>query len=146
MDFTSIFNISASGMSVEKARLDIAAINLANVNTTRSTNGQLFKPLRVISEPRTATDFETSLQDNLSDIAIDGAQVNSVEELNLAPRMVLDPGHPDADSRGYVAYPAVNSATEMIQIMTASRAYEADVRAMNAGKAMLQKALEIGGK
>jgi flagellar basal-body rod protein FlgC len=141
MNYLSAFDISGSGMSVEKLRLDVTAINLANVHTSRTADGGIFKPLRVLTTARTAQSFEASL--NLVSSA--GAPMADVVEADVSPRMVYDPGHPDADGKGFVAYPDINPVSEMINLMTATRAYEANVRAMNAAKTMALKALEIGG-
>jgi flagellar basal-body rod protein FlgC len=142
MDYRSAFQISASGMTVEKLRVDVTAVNLANVHSTRSADGKLFRPLRVVSQEATAS-FSTTFR-QLS-TTLRGAQVAAVEELNVAPRLVLEPGHPDADEKGFVAFPGVDQVSEMVNLMTAVRAYEANVIAMNAAKVMTVKALEIGG-
>jgi flagellar basal-body rod protein FlgC len=141
MNYLAAFDISGSGMSVEKLRLDVTAINLANVHTSRTAEGGIFKPLRVLTTARLAPSFEAAL--NLVSSA--GAPMADVVEAEVAPRMVYDPGHPDADEKGFVAYPDINPVSEMINLMTATRAYEANVRAMNAAKTMALKALEIGG-
>jgi flagellar basal-body rod protein FlgC len=146
MDYFSAFDISASGLSVEKARLDVTAVNLANASSTRSADGVLFKPLRVVSGPKLAPTFSQRL-DNLlqKNLSVSGVQIRDVREIDANPRLVHDPGHPDADDKGFVAYPPINPVTEMVQLMTATRAYEANIRAMNAAKTMALKALEIGG-
>lgn len=144
MDYLAAFDISASGMSVERTRLDVTAFNLANINTARTANGNLYRPLRVISEPSQIS-FENMLASAGSALTNKGVDITSIEEMDTAPRMVLDPGHPNADARGYVAFPGINSTAEMINLMTATRSYEANVRALNAAKTMAMKALEIGG-
>ena len=144
MDYLTALDISASGMSVEKTRLDVTALNLANVNTSRTADGKLFRPLRVVSQP-SQTNFENMLSSVGINIPYQGAEIAAIEEMNTAPRMVQDPGHPDADAKGFVAYPGVNSTAEMVNLITATRTYEANVRALNAAKTMALKALEIGG-
>lgn len=142
MDFGLAAAISASGMEVERARLDASAINLANVHTSRTVAGGGFKPLRVISQSGSRT-FGNAL-DVLSG-RVQGVSEVFVEEVDVPPRLVFEPGHPDADDKGFVAYPRIDSLTEMVNVMSAVRAYEANVIAMNAAKTMAMKALEIGG-
>lgn len=145
MNYMAAFDISATGMSVEKTRLDVTAVNLANVNSTRSADGGVYKPMRVISGEKCGTDFITTM-DALSNYGkLRGAEVLSVEKLDVAPRMVFEPSHPDADQKGFVSYPGVNQVSEMVNLITALRSYEANVVAMNAAKSMALKALEIGG-
>jgi len=141
MNAFSAFEISAAGMSVERLRLDVSAINLANANTTRAPDGTLFRPLRVTAST-IQPPFDT-LMDRLMFAGNLGGDAE-VRAMDVEPRRVFDPGHPDADERGFVAYPAVNSVSEMIQLISITRAYEANVRALNAAKSMAQKALDIG--
>ena len=143
MDYRSAFQISASGMTVEKLRVDVTAVNLANVHSTRSTDGKLFRPMRVVSHESTAGFASTMRQMGLA--ALPGTAVATVETVDVAPRMVHDPGHPEADEKGFVAFPGINQVNEMVNLMTAVRTYEANVIAMNVTKTLAVKALEIGG-
>jgi len=143
MDFSHAAAISASGMDVERARLDASAINLANMHTSRTAEGGPFKPLRVISTFGPVAAFSETMA--AAGSPIPGARVVDVQQVNVPPRMAYEPGHPDADEHGFVAYPGIDSVAEMVNIMTAVRSYEASVIAMNAAKAMAMKALEIGG-
>jgi flagellar basal-body rod protein FlgC len=143
MDYRNAFAISATGMDVEKMRLDVTAVNLANAHSTRGADGKLFRPLHVsVSEgPRNfAVGFE-----KLMNVRLYGAQAVRVEETEAAPRQVYDPGNPAADDKGFVATPGVNQVTEMVNLSLAMRSYEANVVAMNAAKTMALKALELGG-
>lgn len=142
MDFTSVAAISLSGMNVERARIDASALNLANMHVTRTPEGGPFKPVSVIAGLQSGKAFSNVLGSVGQTVPL--AQVVAIQQ-QTAPRMVLEPGHPDADSKGFVAYPAVNSVTEMLNVMTAVRAYESNVVALNGAKAMALKALEIGG-
>jgi flagellar basal-body rod protein FlgC len=144
MDYYASFAIAASGMAVQKTRLDIAALNLANASSTRA-GGALYQPQTVISGPRAAGRFEHLLAGQAAALPALGAQVVSVQPLNLPPRLVHEPGHPDADARGFVSYPAVDTLREMLTLITATRAYEANLSALNAARSMAQRALEIGG-
>lgn len=143
MDYLAAFDISASGMAVEKYRLDVVALNLANANSTRGVNGELYQPLRVISGAKNS--FANQLDIFASNQAL-GAEVVDVRPTNQEPRMVFDPSHPDADTKGYVAYPNVNTVSEMMTLIEATRAYEANVKAMNAARSMALQALDIGRK
>ncbi|RSZ56285.1 flagellar basal body rod protein FlgC [Massilia atriviolacea] len=148
MDYRNAFAISASGMTVEKTRLDTTAVNLANVHSTRGPDGKLFRPLTVkVGEAGAsfAAGFTQLQGATLRGATLRGAEVVRIEEANVAPRMVYEPGNPDADAKGYVSMPGVNQVTEMVNLASALRAYEANVVAMNAAKTMALKALDLGG-
>lgn len=144
MDYNASFQISASGMAVEKLRLDVTAANLANIHSTAASPSQLYKPMRVVSQEAPLT-FAQQFN-NAYSITGGGAQLVGVEAQAVAPRLVHEPGHPHADANGYVSYPGINHASEMVNMMSALRAYEANVVAMNAAKVMTARALEIGGQ
>jgi flagellar basal-body rod protein FlgC len=144
MDYRSAFAISATGMTVEKTRLDTTAVNLANVHSTRGPDGKLFRPLSVKVGEATSTSFAAGFE-QLAGARLHGAQVLRIEETNVAPHKLYEPGNPDADEKGYVSLPGVNQVTEMVNMASALRAYEANVVAMNAAKTMALKALELGG-
>jgi len=142
MDYMASFDISASGMAVEKTRLDIMALNLANANTTRVKGGGVYQPLKVISTAQTAN-FDNELV-RQGQVNLAGAQILEIRPVETEPRLVFDPNHPDANAKGYVSYPNVNPVSEMVTLIEATRAYEANVKAMNAAKTMALHALEIG--
>jgi flagellar basal-body rod protein FlgC len=146
MDYMTAFEISASGMALERVRLDTMALNLANANTTRSEDGGPYRPLRVIAQARNAADFEGRIDALLNDRYPGGVEVAEIATQDVDPRLVYDPGHPDADGKGYVAYPSINPVSEMVTMIEAVRGYEANVRALNAAKAMALSALEIGSE
>jgi flagellar basal-body rod protein FlgC len=127
------FRISASGMTASRLWMDVIAENLANANTTRGDNGKPYARKQVVLSEVPGT-FESALQ---------GVQVTGVVDDPSPGRRVYDPGHPDADKQGYVTLPNVTPVTEMVDLISASRGYEADTQAMNAGKAMFLKALDI---
>lgn len=143
MDYRAVFQISASGMNVEKLRLDTAALNLANMHSTTAPGTVAFKPLRVVAQPVGFAANWTRLQ---SDIAPGGVRAEVVPDGQAAQRIVHDPGHPHADASGDVRYPGVDHATQMLNVMTALRAYEANVAAMAAARSMAARALDIGGQ
>jgi flagellar basal-body rod protein FlgC len=140
MDLSPIFDISAAGMSLQQRRLEVSASNLANAQTT-TPGGLAYRPLYVVAHASPQATFQ-----NLLDAARLAPTDISIVESDALPRMVYDPGHPDADTRGYVAYPAVSPVSEMVRLVEISRAYEANVRAMNLTKSMAQRALEIGNE
>jgi len=140
MDYFNSFAISASGLTVEKLRMETAALNLANANSSAAAGAQPYTPLTVVSRPGDA--FEAHLGGG-SDVAAPVVTA-TVERQSVAPRLVHDPAHPNADQNGFVTYARVDSLTEMTSIMRATRAYEANIKAINAAKAMAQQALDIG--
>lgn len=144
MDYMAAFAISGSGMSVEKLRLDVTALNIANVHSTRGPDGTGYEPLQVISGARQARLFRSVFAAESLRLA-GGAEVLEVRAAAVAPRLVYEPNHPDADAAGFVAYPGINPVNEMVTLLAAMRAYEANVAAFNAAKTMALKALELGG-
>jgi flagellar basal-body rod protein FlgC len=143
MDYNASFQISATGMAVEKLRVDVTAANLANIHSSAAPGDQLYRPMRVISRE---IGLAFAQQFDSLNAAAGGAEVLGVEPLAVAPRRVYEPGHPHADARGFVAYPGINQTSEMVNLSTALRAYEANVVAMNAAKTMTSRTLEIGGQ
>lgn len=141
-------NISATGMTAQRLRMDILSENVANVKTTRTENGTPYVRKNVVFTEKDSSSFQAALttQLKLADRYIgNGVKVSSIVEDTETPMTVVyEPSHPDADENGYVTYPNVNVVTEMTDLIDASRAYEANVTAFNATKAMALKALEIG--
>ncbi|WUR12443.1 flagellar basal body rod protein FlgC [[Empedobacter] haloabium] len=140
MDYRAAFQISAAGMAAEKLRLDVTALNLANMHVAGSSAEQVYRPQRVITQTVSFSQQFGRLAGNAA-----GVQTTVVPQ-NVAPRMVYEPGHPYANAKGMVAYPGVDNVTEMVTLNTALRAYEANVTAMNAARTMAARALEIGGQ
>ncbi|HSV47308.1 MAG TPA: flagellar basal body rod protein FlgC [Ramlibacter sp.] len=143
MDHSSTFAISAAGMAVERARVEVAALNLANAHTTQAVGQPGFRPLRVVAQPAVAGAAFSALL--AAGDASGAAPVYQLEPASVAARQVHEPGHPLADARGFVSYPGVDPAAEMMGLMSATRAYEANVAAMNTARTLALKALEIGG-
>jgi flagellar basal-body rod protein FlgC len=144
MDYNAAFQISASGMRVEKLRLDVTAANIANMHNAAPSVAQLYRPMQVLAQ-QAPMGFGQQFG-ALYAAGQGGVQVASVEPQAVQPRMVYEPGHPYADTKGFVAYPGVNHTAEMVNLNTALRAYEANVAAMNAAKTMAARTLEIGGQ
>lgn len=136
MSLFQSFDISASALSAQRLRMDTIANNLANVNTTRTEDGGPYRRHMAIFAERRPWQSGA--------LGTGGVRVQGIVEDTDPPRRVYDPGHPDADADGYVLMPNVNVVTEMVDMISASRAYEANIAALNAAKAMATKALEIG--
>lgn len=144
MDFLSSLNISGSGLTAQKLRMDVISQNIANAEVTRTENGTPYRrKMVVLSSINGSSSFRTAL-DKAAAVKTGGVQVRSIAEDPSALVPVYNPNHPDADEEGYVMLPNVNTAQEMIDMLGASRAYEANVTAFNATKSMVLKALEIG--
>lgn len=146
MDVNGTLAISASALRAERMRLDVIASNLANANTTRTPGGGPYVRRNVVFVPQEMdSDFGATLRALSDEGAREGVAVADVVDDPTPPRMVFDPGHPDANKEGYVAYPNVNPITETVDLMAATRSYEANVQAVNATKRMAEAALSIGG-
>jgi flagellar basal-body rod protein FlgC len=137
MDLFEVFSISAAGMSVDQARLATAASNLANARTTQSSNGTEYRPLAVVVRSA-STGFDSLVA------TLPRPVVEAVEPTTAAPRMVYDPGHPDADSRGFVNFPGVDPLSTMLELVAVSRSYEANLRAFDLTRTLIQRTLEMG--
>ena len=145
MDYRAVFEISAAGMTLEKRRLEIATLNLANMHASSAPGSPTYKPLRAVAGPL-SVDFASLLADEPGDGLGHLDRSVTAMPLSSAPRLVHEPGHPHADERGMVSYPGVDQASEMIISMTALRSYEANVATAGMARAMAAKALEIGGQ
>lgn len=140
---------AASGLTAEKLRMDVISNNIANANTTRTREGGAYHRRYVVFTPRTKVNksFEKFLSLSLGKKELkagEGVRAVAIERDDNDGPLVYDPGHPDANADGYVERPNVNIVAEMVDMITASRAYEANAAAINAAKAMTQKALDIG--
>ncbi|MCI9490149.1 flagellar basal body rod protein FlgC [Lachnospiraceae bacterium 48-42] len=145
MSFLDSFDISASGLTAERQRLDIAAENLANTNTTRTESGGTYRRKMVVLQEIPQTSFRSRFNSILNRTASKGGvQVTEIVEDQRDLNPVYNPDHPDADEDGYVMMPNVDPVKETIDGMSATRSYEANITAFNAMKLMAQKALEIG--
>jgi flagellar basal-body rod protein FlgC len=148
MDNFQAFAISAAGMTLERTRVDVAALNLANANTVQTADGVGFQPMRVVARvggettPGSTPLFAQQVERGLAGLTLPQA---SIEPAGGLPRQVYEPTNPFADGKGFVRYPGVDTAAEMVTLMGALRAYEANVAAMNTSRTMLLKALDIGG-
>ncbi|MDM0122188.1 flagellar basal body rod protein FlgC [Variovorax arabinosiphilus] len=144
MDYSQSFAISAVGMGIERMRVEVAALNLANANTVQGTDAGSYQPLRVVAQAETFASMVGLGPDRSLPFA-GAVPVASIVPMDVEPRRLYEPGHPLADARGFVSYPAVDPATEMVSLMSATRAYEANVAAMNTARTLALRALDIGG-
>ena len=131
-------DINASALTAERTRMNLISSNLANANSTRTAEGGPYRRKDAV--------FAAMLDEAGTKMGGGGVEVISVVEDQSPPRLQYDPSHPDADAKGYVAFPNVNVIEEMADMITATRAYEANVTAMKAGMDMQMKALSIGSK
>ncbi|MDR0290210.1 MAG: flagellar basal body rod protein FlgC [Treponema sp.] len=153
MGIFSSINIAATGLSAERVRLDVIADNMANVNTTRTPEGGPFRRSRVIMRPRVDSPFWRSpfLPESLDNGIGRGVRVSEIQkDYATENKLRWDPTHPDAiqsgPRQGYVELPNVDVVTEMVDMISASRSYEANAAIIEGSKAMFQRALDIGGK
>ena len=144
----SSFDISASGMTAERQRLDIASENIANSNTTRTASGEgpYRRKMVVLQEvPSTTTSFRSRFNSLLNRTASKGGvRVTEIVEDQRDLQPVYNPDHPDANEEGYVMMPNVDLVKETVDGMSATRSYEANITAFNAMKLMAQRAIDIG--
>jgi flagellar basal-body rod protein FlgC len=144
MGLFDAIDVAGSGLAAERLRMDVTAGNLANAQTTQGANGQPYRRREVVlQEAQAGGQSFGSMLASASASPVNGVQVAGIVEDPAAPRRVYDPGHPDADRQGYVTMPNVNPVTEMVDLIDASRAYEANVTAMSTAKQMFTKTLDL---
>ncbi len=144
-DFFDSLDISASALSAERIRMNTISSNLANAQTTRTPEGGPYRRKDPIFEADPVREFSQVLQGKL-DVPMHKVKVVDIVSDTKAPKMVYNPDHADANPEGFVALPNVNTMEEMVNLITASRTYEANVKAINVSRSMMEKALEIGRK
>lgn len=152
MGLFSSMNVAATGLTAQRLRMDVISNNIANVNTTRTTDGGAYRRQRVVLRPRNdRLEFRTRfLPQALWKGLGEGVRVIEIAEDRSPLRLVYDPTHPDAytsgPKQGYVEYPNVNVVTEMVDMISASRAYEANVTVVQNSAQMFARGLAIGGR
>ena len=139
MAFLSSLDISASALTAQRMRMDVISENIANADTTRTANGEPYRRRVAVMAEQPLT-FSSVLRKATGG----GVEVTQIMEDMSDFNYVYDPDHPDADANGYVAKPNVDTTEEIIDMMSATRSYEANVTALNATKSIAMKALEIG--
>ncbi len=140
MDFLSALNVSGSALSAERVRVNLASSNLANAETTRDANGNIYKRLDPVFEALPMGDAREIAPDATGPM---GVRVSRIVADNGPGRKVYSPGHPDADADGFVTFPDVNPVHEVVNLMSASRAYDANAVAVETLKQMAARGLEI---
>ncbi len=143
MDFLNSMQISASGLTAQRKRMDTIASNLANIETTRTPEGGPYKRKDVMFAALPLNEFATVLEDALAD-HVRQVVVTDVVEDQSPPTMVYNPSHPDANQEGYVAMPNINLMEEMVNLINATRSFEANVQSINAAKSMALRAIDLG--
>ena len=139
MDFLSALRVSGSGLAAERVRVNLASSNLANAESTRGPDGRPYRRLDPVME---AVSFGDSLQ-GAGEPAPTGVKVSRVQADEGPGRRVFSPNHPDADESGFVTFPDVNPVHEIVNLISASRGYEANASAIDTLKTMAQRALDI---
>jgi flagellar basal-body rod protein FlgC len=142
MSLFSAISISASGMEAQRSRAELITENLANADTTRTPEGGPYKRKDAVF---TATPVSYSFADQLSMVSgqSDGVAMSDVVGDNTDPERRYMPGHPDADAQGYVSFPKINTAEEMVDLLSASRSYQANVAAISAVKDMIARSIDL---
>lgn len=143
MSLFSSLSVSASGMAAQRARTEVLVENLANSETTRTPEGGPYRRKDVIFSEDSALGSFSSAMDAALGSNLSGVMVSETTVDNSAPEMRYQPGHPDADKDGYVAFPKINPAEDMVDLLGAQRGYEANVAAISAVKDMINKSLDL---
>jgi flagellar basal-body rod protein FlgC len=143
MNLLSALSVSASGMSAQRQRTELLVENLANADTTRTPEGGPYRRKDVVfaADPN-ASNFSSLFDNQMNDSGV-GVRVAQVVQDTTEPEKRYMPGHPDADPDGYVAFPRMNPSEDMVDLLNASRSYQANVSAISAVKDMLQKSMEL---
>jgi flagellar basal-body rod protein FlgC len=144
MGYFGALDISASGLTAQRLRMDTISQNIANVNTTHTSNGGPYRRKVTLFEERAEPQAFHGYLRNAGDRIGIGVRVARIFEDDAPFKLVYEPGHPDANADGYVSLPNVDVVTEMINMISASRSYEANVTSINTTKSLANKALEIG--
>ncbi|MCL1889705.1 MAG: flagellar basal body rod protein FlgC [Desulfovibrionaceae bacterium] len=144
MDFMTALDISATALTAERTNMNIISMNLANVKTTRTVEGGPYRRKTTVMAAIPVDDSFSKHMRSALDRELRGVRVMHVAQDRRPLKLVYEPGHPDANAEGYVAYPDINVVEEMASMMTAQRGYEASVTSVDTIKGMYNKALEIG--
>ena len=144
MDFFTAMEVSASGLNAERTRLNVASSNLANAQTTKGPDGKPYARQDVVLRSGGAAGNVSGALAGDPASAVSTVSVAGIQKDATPPRMEYDPGHPDANADGYVAYPNVNPVEEMVDMITASRAYQAGVTALDSAVSLAERAIGIG--
>jgi len=144
MDFMTAMDIGASGLTAQRAQLNVISMNMANIQTTRTNEGGPYQRKSVSFESTPVySPFDQAMQ-NQTNRNLKGVKVLGVTADQRPFKQVYDPGHPDANAQGYVTYPDINVVEEMANMMQTMRGYEANVQTIQSAKRMFQRAVQIG--
>lgn len=150
MSIFSSMNISASALTAEKTRIDVISKNMANVNTTRTNGGVPYRRQVPVFQEQSNNSFAQFLSKEIGKkdrgTEAGGVNITKIVEDDTPFKLKYEPGHPDANSDGYVEMPNVDTVKEMVDLISAQRGYDANITAINSSKSMLMKALDIGGR
>lgn len=144
MDLLTSLKISASGLAANRKRMGAISSNIANAQTTRTAEGGPYRKKEVVFGAEPARESFGDILEGELDAQAQEVHATEVISTNKPPILKYEPHHPDANEKGYVAYPNINVMEEMANMISASRSYEANINAMNTTKSMAMKALEIG--
>ena len=144
MDLLTSLKISASGLSANRKRMAATSSNVANAQTTKTAEGGPYRRKEVVFGAEPARDSFADILEGELDAKAQSVHATEVISSNRPPILKYEPNHPDANKKGYVAYPNINVMEEMANMISASRSYEANISALNTAKGMAMKALEIG--
>ncbi len=139
MSLSSIFSVSAAGLSVQRDRMDVITENIANINTTKTAQGGPYKPKEISIEAKKMKGFEL----DFGRAKLNLPKTAAIAESTRPPIQIYDPTHPDAQD-GYVSYPDISATEELVNMMTATTAYEANMNIFNSSKTMILRTLEMG--
>jgi flagellar basal-body rod protein FlgC len=140
------YDVSSSGMGAQRTRINVVSANIANASTTHTTEGGPYKKQNVVFEEmllQAQKSNQSNNKDQMNEVPLNGVGVKTVVESKDEPVMKYEPGHPDANENGYVAYPNINPVVEMVDLIEAIRSYEANVSAFTAHKNIDTKTLDI---
>lgn len=150
MGFFDGYNVSSSGMSAQRTRINVVSANIANAKTTHTQEGGPYKKQQVVFEDvllasgkKTNSNEVEATNNSNTDISLRGVGVKSIIQSDAKPVMRYEPAHPDANEQGYVAYPDINPVIEMVDLIEATRSYEANVASFNTHKNIDSKTLDI---
>ena len=144
MGFLSSMDITSSALTAQRLRMDVVSQNVANINTTRDENGEPYRRRVPVFQAVDGGTFSSALNSSLSGTAGKGVRVTDIVEDQSEFKLDYNPSHPDADEFGYVRLPNVELAREMVDMMSATRSYEANITVLNSTKTMAMSALDIG--
>jgi flagellar basal-body rod protein FlgC len=150
MGFFDGYNVSTSGMSAQRTRINVVSSNIANAKTTHTAEGGPYKKQQVVfedmvlaSEKKANSNDVESTNNKNSDVSLRGVGVKSILQSDAKPVLRYEPSNPDADEKGYVAYPDINPVVEMVDLIEATRSYEANLASFNTHKNIDSKTLDI---